>query len=181
MMRHERSRNMKFRKLLFSLSVSFFLGIASVSSAQQTPKGEIPLDLVKWLIKDITKTVRISKEEMADLNENLKCELHDLNDDGVPEFLLYIDSRFWCGANGANCNCWLVQKTKKGYKVLLEEVDIRVQDSVTNGYRDLLCVGTMWSSMEIPNAQEVSVTLYTYDGKKYRERRSYDAFTPFEQ
>jgi hypothetical protein len=95
--------------------------------------------------------------------------------------MLYIKSRFWWGANGANCHCWIVQKTRKGYKLLSEAMDIEVRDTVTNGYRDLLSIETMWASEEVTNAKDAYVTVCRYDGKKYQEQGGYDAFIPFEQ
>jgi hypothetical protein len=39
----------------------------------------------------------------------------------------------------------------------------------------------MFASQEVTNAQDVYVTVYRYDGEKYQEERSYEAFIPFEQ
>ena len=172
---------MNFRELLLCLSLSLLFAMPSVSTSAEISGRKILRELVQWLIGDIEKSNRMSPEEMEDLNKNLKCELHDLNGDGVPEFLLYIKAYFWCGAGGANCHCWIVQKARKGYKLLLEAMDIRVQDTTTNGYRDLLSVETMWASEEVTNAQDVYVTVYRYDGNRYQEERGYEAFIPFER
>ncbi len=171
---------MKLRKLFLAICVSFLLGISSASAADRISQREIPTDLVQWLIKDINRNSPMDMENLEDLNKNLTCELYDLNGDGVPEYLLFINSHFWCGAGGFNCHYLAVQKTPKGYKLLLENTVIRVQDSGTNGYRDLTseldsgCRGGIY-------AREIDVTVYRFDGKKYRAGRRYIGFRPFVQ
>ena len=171
---------MKLGRFLLSIPLFLLLGIASISSADWISRSQVPTDLVEWLIKDISKTQRLSSEVLEDLNKNLKCELHDLNGDGLPEFLLYIDSHFWCGAGTANCNYWVVQKTPKGYKLLLDDKVIRVQDTVTNGYHDLASELTSGCTQEL-FAKEIHVTIYRYDGKQYRAVRRHVGFRPFQK
>lgn len=72
-------------KLLLPVFVTFLLGIGSVCSAEETSRTRIRSDLVRWLIKDIEKTYPMSREQMEDLNGNLRCETHDLDHEGVPE------------------------------------------------------------------------------------------------
>jgi len=180
---------MKYSKLLLFLSISSLFFAASVSPSAELSRRKIPKDLIQWVIKDIEKTNPMSKEELEALNENLKCELHDLNGDGLPEFLLHIESHFWCGA-GTNCNWWVVEKTRKGYKVLLEDMCIQVRNTVSNGYKDLISEESMGSRMEViykrgkpvrADKQEIAVRVYKYDGKKYQFWRSYHKFIPFKQ
>jgi len=180
---------MKYRKLPLFLSITFLFFTVSVSQSAELSRRKIPRDLIQWVIKDIEKTNHMSKEELEALNENLKCELHDLNGDGLPEFLLHIESHFWCGA-GTNCHYWVVQRARKGYKVLLEDMCIQVRNTVSNGYKDLISEASMGSRMEViykrgkpirADRQEIAVRVYKYDGKKYQLRKSYDKFIPFEQ
>ena len=139
---------MRCVNLLLSLFVAFLLGVASVCPAQETPSAGVPSDLVQWLIKDIERAVRMSGEKLDDLNENLKCELHDLDGDGIPEFLLHVEYHFWCGA-GTNCHFWMVQKTRTGYRLLLEDMCIQVRNTVSSGYNDLISEESMGSRMEV--------------------------------
>lgn len=179
---------MKWEKLILSLCLSFLLGIASLSSAQETSVTHAPPDLVQWLIQYEQKRVHLSTEELEALNQKLKCEPHDLNGDGTPEFLVHIESHFWCGA-GTNCHFWMVQKTRTGYRLLLEDTCIQVRNTVSNGYKDLISEESMGSRMEViykrgkpvrADRQEIAVRVYKYEGKRYQLRRSYDKFIPFE-
>lgn len=175
-----RYENMKIRIILLSISLLFFFDIVSTSAAEELSRWEIPTDLVKLLIKDIEKVGPIESDVLEDLNENLECELYDLNCDGVPEYFLCINSHFWCGAGGFNCNCWIFQKTSKGYRLLLDNTVIRVQDSVTAGYRDLTSeLDSGWNGEN--DAREIDVTVYRFDGKKYRPGRKHVGFRPFGQ
>ena len=142
---------------------------------------EISDDLIQQLITDINankNNFRLSEEDLKILNNHLKYELHDLNNDGVSEFFLYIEHSDWCGA-GSNCSYWIYRETMAGYKLLLEDKALRVRDNLTNGYRDL--------SSETPmgfcdkNIARLYVTPYKYDGEKYQAQKSLDecrAFKP---
>lgn len=180
---------MKYEKFLLCLSLFLLLTMPSVSTSAELSRRKIPKKLIHWLIRDIEKTNRMSSEEMEDLNKNLKCELHDLNGDGAPEFIPHIQSHFWCGA-GTNCHYWVVQKDRRPYKVLLEDMCIKVGGRVSNGYRDLVSEESMGSRRDVTYKgdtevagyrQEIAVRVYKYDGKKYRLRKSYDKLIPFEQ
>lgn len=145
----------------------------TISSAAENT-SEIPDDLIQKLIADINANenkFRLSKEDLEVLNNHLRYEFHDLNNDGVSEVFLYIEHSGWCGAGG-NCSYWAYQKTKAGYKLLLEDKVLRVKDSVSNGFRDL--------SSETPaglcgkNIARLDVTPYRYDGEKYQAQKSLD-------
>lgn len=154
---------------------------SSIISSTPNDTAKIPDDLIQQLIADINaneKNFRLSEEDLKILNNHLKYELHDLNNDGASEFFLYIEHSDWCGA-GSNCSYWIYRKTKAGYKLLLEDKVLRVRDTVTNGYRDL--------SSETPmgfcdkNVARLYVTPYKYDGEKYQAQKSLDecrAFKP---
>lgn len=154
---------------------------SSTVSSNQKNTSKIPDDLIQQLITDINtneNNFHLSKEDLEVLNNYLKYELHDLNNDGVSEFFLYIDHSDWCGA-GSNCSYWAYQKTPTGYKLLVEDKVLQVKDSVTNGYRDL--------SSETPmgfcdkNIAKLGVTPYKFDGKEYRKQKEQSecrAFNP---
>jgi hypothetical protein len=147
-----------------------------ISQGQQAGT-DLPSVVVKQLFEDICNK-GCSDDEVAQWKSNLKYELHDLNDDGVPELFIYIEHSDWCGA-GHNCSYWVFQKKRGGYILLLNDKELRVLDTSTNGYRDL--------ASETPvgfcgkNVQRLFVTPYKYDGKKYQarpDRMDCKAFTP---
>lgn len=156
-----------------------FCNTALLAVAQSNSKNNLPKDLVRQLIADINNNennFHLSYIDLKVLHKNLKFELHDLNADGVAEFFLYIEHSHWCGA-GANCSYWVYQKTKDGFKLLIEEKVLRVKDTKTNGYRDL--------SSETPmgfcerNVQRLVVTPYKYNGKQYKAQQSKSECQPF--
>ena len=137
-------------------------------SSNQENSSKIPSDLIQQLITDINtneNNFHLSKKELEVLNNHLQYELHDLNNDGVLEFFLYIEHSDWCGAGG-NCSYWVYQKTTAGYKLLLEDKLLTVKDNVTNGYRDLSSKTPMGFCDK--NVGRFSVTQYKYDGKEYQ-------------
>ncbi len=144
---------------------------SSTISSNQENTSKIPNDLIQQIITDINtneNNFHLSKEDLEVLNNHLKHQLHDLNNDGVSEFFLYIEHSDWCGA-GSNCSYWVYQKTTTGYKLLVEDKVLQVKDNVTNGYLDL--------SSETPmgfcdkNIARLSVTPYKYDGKEYQKQK----------
>jgi hypothetical protein len=102
------------------------------------------------------------------LNQHLKHELHDLNNDGVDELFLYIEHSDWCGA-GSNCSYWAYQKTNGSYKLLLEDKILRVRNTITNGYNDVSSESKMGSCQ---NGFQYSVTPYVFDGLEYKRQKS---------
>ncbi len=103
-------------KLILAIVAGPLCGTALFSSVLQNPIPDISTDLVRQLIADINtneNNFRLSEADLEILSKNLKYELHDLNDDGVQEFFLYIDHTDWCGAGG-NCSYWVYQKTEAG-------------------------------------------------------------------
>jgi hypothetical protein len=141
--------------------------------------SKIPGPLVRQLIKDIESgenKIRLSNRDLKVLHEHLKYELHDLNNDSIPEFFLYIEHHEWCGA-GSNCSYWVYQKVGESYQLLLEEKGLRVSETVTNGYKDL--------ASQVPmgfcaiNVQKMDASLYKYDGERYTFVSRRDECFPF--
>ena len=137
--------------------------------------------MVQRLIADINdneNNFRLSESDLKILHENLKFERHDLNADGVLEYFLYIEHSDWCGA-GSNCNYWVYQKNKAGYTLLADDAVLRVEDTTTNGYRDLASETPMGFCGR--NIARLYVTPYKYDGKEYEAQElkvECRAFTP---
>ncbi len=174
---------MNNRKFILVCAVCLICSITLLVVAQRNSKSEIPKVLVQQLIADINdneNNFRLSEVDLEVLHKNLKYELRDLNADGVSEFFLYIEHSDWCGA-GSNCSYWVYHKTKDGYNLLIEDKVLRVKETITNGYRDL--------SSETPmgfcerNVARLYVTIYKYDGEKYKAQKDEvecRAFTPKE-
>jgi hypothetical protein len=96
--------------------------------------------------------------------KDMSVETIDLNHDGKPEFMVEgVLGGMLCGAS--NCPSWIYRKTRDGYSLLLSESGsgISVEKSSTNGYRDLRNSGHY-------SASETYVTIYRFDGRKYRAR-----------
>jgi hypothetical protein len=151
--------------------VTLLSGAVFMSSAQQISASKFPGDLIQQLIVDIDNNkygFRVSSAELDVLVNNLEIEKHDLNGDGVTEFFLHINHTDWCGAGG-NCSYWVYQRTGTGYKLLLEDKEIWVKDTRTNGYRDLASETPMGFCKR--NVQRLYVTPYKYDGVVYKAQR----------
>lgn len=151
--------------LLISLCVLCLTGFR-VRAQESTFK--VPEGLVQQLIKDINRNdrnFRLSDHDLDVLRKNLKCELQDVNGDGVLEFFLYIDHPDWCGA-GTNCDYWVYQRRLAKYRLLLNDKQLRAKRTRTNGYRDLVSETPM--GVLAPGKYRFYNTLYKYDGKRYR-------------
>jgi hypothetical protein len=87
--------------------------------------------------------------------------LIDLSRDGRTELVVHGINEI-CGAN--NCYTWIFQKAGNSYRMLLDAgfiQQIEPQKTYTNGYHDV--IGAMHGS-----AWDSELTLYKFDGKKYR-------------
>jgi hypothetical protein len=150
-------------------------------TASQNVTSQIPEQLVQQLIKDINtnkNNFHLSDGDLTVLRKNLRYELHDLNRDSKPEFFLYIDHSDWCGAGG-NCSYWIYQKEDGGYKLLLEDKELRVMRSLTKGYRDL--VSRVPMGFCAVNVQRVWTSFYKYNGKSYQLSMCGDGCIPIKK
>jgi hypothetical protein len=155
---------MKSSRLILTLALLIFCGMAVASSSGQETSPEIPDEVLRLLFEDVCRK-ECSDEEVALWKSNLKYETHDLNGDASLEFFVFIDHSDWCGA-GSNCSYWIFQKGERGYTLLLNDKVLRVKDRATNGYRDLASETPMGFCSR--NLQRLYVTPYVYDGKEYR-------------
>lgn len=153
-----------FSAVLFSLSCFTTSSQAVVPSV--SPR--IPHALIQRLIKEINhndRNFRLSDGDLRILNDHIKCRLIDLNGDGIAEFFLYIDHSDWCGA-GTNCDYWVFQETRGGYKLLLNDKQLRATRTVTNGYRDLVSEKPM--GVISPTELRFQKTVYKFQRQQYR-------------
>jgi hypothetical protein len=129
-------------------------------------RSKIPPDLVQKLFDDIqTDKFRLSEEDKKIIKENLHWRLQDINRDTIPEIFLFVNHMDWCGA-GSNCNVWVYQKTKSGYKLLLEDNSLIATNVFTKGFRDIQSrVPIGFCSKE---EYRFGVVTYKYDGKEYQ-------------
>ena len=151
------------------------ISVLSRAENQDTPQ-EVPRVLFRQFIEDVNTSRRLSDEETEALTNNLKCELNDLNGDSVPEYFLYVEHHFWCGA-GANCSYWIYQRTEQGYELIIEDKELKARDTTTNGYRDIASETPMGFCSR--NVQRLYVTLYKYDGEEYQPQPTQVECRPF--
>lgn len=114
--------------------------------------------------EDVRQLIRNYNGGFEATAKDMSVETIDLNHDGKPEFLVEgVLGGMLCGAS--NCPSWIYRKTRDGYSLLLSESGsgISVEKSSTNGYRDLRNSGHY-------SASETYVTIYRFDGRKYRAR-----------
>lgn len=90
----------------------------------------------------------------------------DLNGDREKEIVLRTKNSssgiFYCGATG-NCQTWVIQQERKGYKVILNASsieEVQIQKGRTGNYRDLVVRGH-------GGAMDHSLAYYKYRAGKY--------------
>ena len=126
---------------------------------------KIPQRLVERLYKDIqSDTFHLSDEDKQIITKHLRIRFKDINGDSVPEVILTVNHQDWCGAGG-NCNTWIYQETEGDYKLILEDSNLKVTDTFTNGYRDI--VSKVPDGFCSKNEWRFDATTYKYDGKAY--------------
>jgi hypothetical protein len=103
-------------------------------------------------------------QSAAQMIDNTRVARVALHDTGKTEILVQASDNCHCGATG-NCDLWVVRRTQKGFEVLLEiqaVLEVSIEPSSTNGYRDL-----MTSTHE--SAFMTDLTLHKFDGKQYQK------------
>jgi hypothetical protein len=161
---------MKLRRTMAVLPFALML-IAGVPSSSTAKPRELPRQIVGFVLKDAC-TAGCSEDELAAYKRNIRFETHDLNDDGVPEFFVYINHPDWCGA-GFNCDYWVFQRQRNGYRMIAAGYPVlRVARTVHNGFRDLESRGHL-GVCTLPNGSsgwEIYLTVLKYTGKEYRPK-----------
>ena len=155
--------------MFFVLSLLLLCSIGSQTLAENeaVAQKKLPMDLVKTFFAEICSN-GCSEEEKTRWRENFRWELHDLNRDSVPEYFLYIDHADWCGAGGSNCTYFVYQKTKSGYRQLIDGPRLRPLRSNTNGYSDL--ASEFRIGVTVIGYWDYDFTRYEFDGRKYGPR-----------
>jgi hypothetical protein len=138
------------------------VGQSPAQTARQSPRKSarwtIPPDLHQYIEADL-------EEGMSIEDARFRLDRFDLNGDGVQEYFVV----GFCSAVG-NCDLWVLRKTRQGYAQLLIGPTAQVictRRTRTNGYLDL-------EVSRHGSAFDSSVTVYKFDGEKYKEAEGYD-------
>jgi hypothetical protein len=116
-----------------------------------------------------------SEEQLREAAAKTRIKAVDLGDNGVREFLAQgsgvgpTPPRL-CSPTG-NCDVWVFRQNADRYTVILHRIatqNFTIQPTISNGFHDLV-LGQHGS------ATEQGLTLYRFDGSKYRRISCYDA------
>jgi hypothetical protein len=116
----------------------------------------------------------IADRQMGKLAGNTRIELFDLNGDGTGEIIAQGNGFGACGATG-NCVVLLIQRTPEGLRLLLDSragkegggfEKIRVLESVTNGFQDIVLASHV-------SASERTLEVFRFSDGKYRRSDCY--------
>ena len=146
--------------------ICFLCGIVCPKHSCYAQHSAIPETLIQKLYADIQdENFRLSDADKEIIKNHLKCKLKDINTDSLLEIFLFVNHSDWCGA-GSSCDYWVYQETDHGYKLLLNEKNLRAMKSFTNGYRDIVSEVPMgFCSKE---EQRFATDTYKYDGQRYK-------------
>src|SRR5688572_16699007 len=100
-----------------------FIVLASISSfgalSSFGKSSRIPGQVIQTVLMDACSS-GCSEKQIAEYRRSIKTELRDLNADNSFELFIYIDHRDFCGI-GFNCNFWVFQRQRSGYRLLLKD------------------------------------------------------------
>ncbi len=115
---------------------------------------------------------------MQKLAAQTRIELDDLNGDGKAEIIAQGNGLGPCGGTG-NCIVLVMQSTPDGIRLLLDSragksgggfEKIRVLDTVTNGFRDIVLAAHV-------SASDKTLQVFRFTGGKYRAAECYYSTT----
>ena len=146
------------------------LAVASASAGQRrTAPKEVRSKLFMQLLAEDPEFRECVEQEpngSRAAEEITTVEEVDLNRDGVPEYEVGPTGACACGM--VNCSIYLYRKTGDGYDLILEDASgmgLELLKTYSNGFFDLRIESRN-------NAATYSVSIYKFDGKKYRETSS---------
>jgi hypothetical protein len=128
------------------------------------------------LVSALVVQLRPSMSEMSEQSvrefaaAHIRVKAVDLGENGLVEYLAQSSDDFACSPTG-NCEAWVFRQTKDGYSMILHRIATQtftIQPTISNGFHDLV-LGQHGS------ATDVGLTLYRFDGSKYRRLACYDA------
>jgi hypothetical protein len=133
-----------------------FLPSAGSRAASPSPAGD------PALVASLKKFVQTQDEEKK---ARYIAVFRDLNDDGKPEAIVYLEGSDWCGSGG--CAAMVVGQTAGGWTTITDigpmRLPVRVLQSKSKGWRDIsVAVG----GGGIVHGYEA---MLPYDGKSYAD------------
>lgn len=135
--------------------------------AQHRP-AVIPDVIVRDIINEMAEpgplqTYLLTQRGRAELIRSLKMQRIDLDGDRVPEYIIKLEYKGYCGASG-NCDFYVYQKVGEGFGLLLTENGQKLypKQSRNLGYLNLACDHAM-------GAMETAITEYQWDGSTYKQ------------
>jgi len=137
------------------------LPASASAQAHVAPSVAVPPQILERIRQDTTW--QPMDEAIRDsLTVRLVADRVDLDHDGVPVLVVRGQGGFICGAYW--CPYWIYRRTSTGYERLLDAGNIQRLEplaTVTHGFRDVRTWmhGSAWDG---------SVTLYKFDGRRYR-------------
>jgi len=111
-----------------------------------------------------------TEQELKDLAAQTRIKAVDLSGKGERDFLAQIGVDWGCSPTG-NCDSWVVREKGDQYSAILYRTATQtftIQPTVTNGFHDLVLGQHGSATMQ-------ELTLYRFDGSKYRSVACYDA------
>jgi hypothetical protein len=128
--------------------------------------------LIDALVAQFRPSVsKMSDQEVREfVATQIRVKAVDLGGHGPTEYLALSSDHEGCSPTG-NCEAWVFKQTKDGYSKILHRTATQtftIQPTITNGFHDLV-LGQHGS------ATDAGLTLYRFDGAKYRRLACYDA------
>jgi hypothetical protein len=111
-----------------------------------------------------------TEQQLRDLAARTSIKAVDLDSNGPKQYLAQGSGGFLCSPTG-NCETWVFRSDGEKYSMILHRIATQtftIQPTVTNGFHDLV-LGQHGS------ATEQGLTLYRFDGSKYRRIACYKA------
>jgi hypothetical protein len=123
------------------------------------------------LIKAVAGVGAKSEQELQETASQTRIKAVDLSGKGGEEFLAQgFGVQSGCGPTG-NCEAWVLRQKGDQFSVILHRGAVQIftiQPTVTNGFHDIV-LGQHGS------ATMMGLTLYLFDGSRYRREACYDA------
>jgi|SRR5271169_1192894 len=111
-----------------------------------------------------------SEQQLREVAAQTRIKAVDLSGKGVGEFVAQSVNDRSCSPTG-NCEFWVLRQNGDKYSVILHRIATQtftIQPTLTSGFHDLV-LGQHGS------ATDQGLTLYRFDGSKYRRIACYDA------
>jgi hypothetical protein len=139
------------------------------SKALSTKERDGLIEAVASQLRPFMSALAIeSEQQLRDAAGKARVKAVDLGDSGVKEFLAI--GVGLCSPTG-NCDVWVFRENGAKYSMILHRIatqNFTIQPTITNGFHDLV-LGQHGS------ATDQGLTLYRFDGSKYRRTACYDA------